>query len=256
MDSDDYTTDDGKRKRDEGEEEKIFKGSKKTARSPFKKSEDKLDRILQVVEGLATEIKQMREIQEKCTDEIKKLTKENKEMKEENERIKKENEEIKKEVQAATKWIEQIEKEKRRNNIVLTGLRIDTNKEDELKEAMANFIKTQLDVEVQIKKAYKLGEKVCLVEMDKREDKSNVMKNKSKLKSCREGKIFINDDLTKKEREVQKKVVKIAQRKKQGGQRVKVGYKKLWIDGIKWEWKDELQDIVEERGAQRGSTKN
>lgn len=53
------------------------------------------------------------------------------------------------------------------------------------------------------------------------------MKKESML---RENKIFIDYDRTKKEREIQKRIVEFGKREKEDGKKVTVKYKKLLID--------------------------
>ncbi|KAF5300554.1 hypothetical protein FQR65_LT09175 [Abscondita terminalis] len=60
--------------------------------------------------------------------------------------------------------------------------------------------------------------------------KKEVTKEKNKL---REIKVFIDDDQTKKEREIQKPIEKKAKRQEKEGKRIKVGYRAVWMDGTK-----------------------
>jgi polysaccharide deacetylase 2 family uncharacterized protein YibQ len=60
-----------------------------------------------------------------------------------------------------------------------------------------------------------------------------VIKQKGKLKGNRATeKIFIDNDLTKKEREILKKIRAIAREEKREGKDVKVGYMKITIEGV------------------------
>jgi hypothetical protein len=43
--------------------------------------------------------------------------------------------------------------------------------------------------------------------------------------------VYIEDDMTKKERDTQKKLRTLAKEEREKGLRVKVGYKKIWIEG-------------------------
>jgi hypothetical protein len=51
----------------------------------------------------------------------------------------------------------------------------------------------------------KIKEGMCLVELRNETDKGTVMKNKAKLKEIKEPRVYINDDMSKIEREIQKK---------------------------------------------------
>ncbi|CAH1159917.1 unnamed protein product [Phaedon cochleariae] len=113
--------------------------------------------------------------------------------------------------------VEWLEKQKRKNNVVIQGKKLDTNDTEILKEGMKAMIEQELEITVQVKSAYKLGEKTCLIELEREEDKVNIMKNKYKLKNNKEERIFINQDETKKEREKAKKL-----KKENTGQKLKV----------------------------------
>ena len=66
------------------------------------------------------------------------------------------------------------------------------------------------------------------------------MKNKNKLKGTQ---TYIDDDLTKEELEIQKQIREIARKEKQKGSQVRIGYKKICIDG-KWRRWEELTKII------------
>lgn len=59
--------------------------------------------------------------------------------------------------------------------------------------------------------------------------------------------IYIEDDLTKKEREIQMELWKIAHKNRKEEKRVKIGYYKLCVDG-KWSrWNERRGKLLEER---------
>uniref|UniRef100_A0A6P7GGS8 Uncharacterized protein LOC114342381 n=1 Tax=Diabrotica virgifera virgifera TaxID=50390 RepID=A0A6P7GGS8_DIAVI len=144
--------------------------------------------------------------------------------------------EIKKELNEIKETIEFMEKQRRKNNVVMSGLAIETYDQSVLKDGMSNFIKHNLKIDVKIKNAYKLGEKTCLIELAEHEEKVKVMKNKSKLRHVEEGKVYINDDTTNKEREIQKIIRKLAQEEKEKGNDVRHGGNKIWINKVGWNW--------------------
>ncbi|KAF2900768.1 hypothetical protein ILUMI_05421 [Ignelater luminosus] len=130
------------------------------------------------------------------------------------EETKKENEILKNEIKKMTIRLETIDREKRKNNVVIQGLGIDTTNVKEIKEEMKSFIEKQLGVDLEIKNAKKVGNKTCLLELGSSTEKQEIMKNKGKLKSIRNERIYINDDMTRSEREVQGKIRRIAQEEK------------------------------------------
>lgn len=98
-------------------------------------------------------------------------------------------------------WIEEKkDREKRRNNIVIKGV----NKWGEINVGQVrDFIKENLKIEVEIGKVFKLHAKgggcTVVAEVGSREQKREVMVRKRELKKG----IYIDDDLTKMERERQ-----------------------------------------------------
>jgi hypothetical protein len=51
-----------------------------------------------------------------------------------------------------------------------------------------------------------------------------------------------SNDLTKQEREIQKKLRTIAKEEKREGKEVKVGYTQITIEGVQWRWNEERGD--------------
>jgi len=142
--------------------------------------------------------------------------------------------EIKKELEKVKNKVEWFERDKRKNNIVMSWLKFDTNNTEALKMTMCNFINTHLGVTVEIKETRKLGEKTCLIELENEQEKVKIMENKGKLKNFKEEKIYINNDLMKQDRvkQIRKRVKEAIENRKQ----VKVGYSKITIDENEWIW--------------------
>jgi hypothetical protein len=69
--------------------------------------------------------------------------------------------------------------------------------------------------------------------MEEWSGKEKVMKLKGKLREKKKTeKMFIDNDITKPEREIQKKLGTIAKEEKREGKEVKVGYRKISIEGV------------------------
>lgn len=231
MGSDDYSSEDGKRKR--GEDEMfLFQKSKKTQRTPGKDKtkyeENKIDMITELVKEVLKEVKDIKQKQNDLQEEIKGIRQENEKLKEENRQIKNEMLEMK-------DTIERLEKERIRNNIVITGLKINTNIQEDMRNGIENFIQQKVGVDIKVKKAYRIGEKTCKVELEKEEEKRQVMKNKNKLKNCQE-RIYINNELTKGEIEIQKEIKQIAEQERNKGKNTKIGFQKLKVEDQVWIW--------------------
>jgi predicted RNase H-like nuclease (RuvC/YqgF family) len=243
--TDEYSSDNGGRKRkpvyNEGE---VFGNSMKTPRTPGKyKNDEKLDLLIQMIKELKSDSQQIKTEQEECREEIRKIREENKILWQEKQELKKENKELKEKFSEISDKVEWLEKQKRKNNIVMQGLKIDIKDAKILKEAIENIIKKELELDIAVKTVQKIGEKTCLIELEKEEDKENIMKNKYKLKYKENDKIYINNDETKKERERGRQIRKMAKEEKNKGKEVKTGYNKVTIEGKVWKWNRALEKL-------------
>lgn len=109
-----------------------------------------------------------------------------------------------KELSSLRTSIEWLEKEKKEKNMVLRWLPKVTADPIILSDAMNNFVERNLEVKVHIKKARKLGQILCLLELGSMQDKEKIMQNNHKLKEIRDDHIYINNDLTSKENTARK----------------------------------------------------
>lgn len=253
-DSENYASEDGKKRSRKDEDGEIFNKSKKIYRTPNKnisKEENKLDELIKMVQNLTTqtseisvEIKEIKDEQREYRDEIRKLKDEMEEVKQSNLAIRKENNELKKELKYTTDRMEKLEREQKANNVVIQGLTIDTYDQEVIKEKVTNFIEQKLNINIKIEKTQKLGDKTYLVKVTSRTEKLKIMQNKKKLRLLQEDRIYINDDLTKEEMRIQREVRRKANEEKNKGKKTKVGYQKVTIDGKLWSWNKE-KDMLE-----------
>lgn len=79
-----------------------------------------------------------------------------------------------------------------------------------------------------------------IVEMEKWEEKEKIMKE---MKANYMVGIFIDHDMTKEEREVQRRLKERARKEREGGKKVKVGYRKMYIEGELYVWNEEGKEI-------------
>lgn len=235
MESDDSNTDEGKRKRDGKDVADIFKKSKKLYRTPEKdksSEESKIDKLMEMMRGLVVQVKQVEGKQDRYMEEMKRI-------KLENEKVKKENEELKKEIRSIKGRLDRLEGGNRRRNAVIQGLKIETNDQDQLKVVVEDILKKYLEIQVEIKTVKQLGPKTCLIELKNTDDKIKIMQNKAKLREYREGRIYINDDMTKEEREIQGRIRRKAKEERTKGKKVKIRFQKLIVEGEQWSWNRE-----------------
>lgn len=253
----------------EEEEEDVFKRSKVTVRSPQKTSTNieiqgtvsdlEMEKIEDLIKGLSVQIQEIKVDTGNTATAIGIINEQMKEYGEEirvlkEEALKKELEwkeeknELKKEIEIMKIKLENQEKKERKNNIIIKGKNFPKeNKKQEIKE----FVKKELGVKVEIEEAYKVGREemnVTVVKLENFEQKIEILKNKYKL-GRRE--IYIDCDLTKEEQKIQATIRKVAKEERNAGKKTKVGYRKMVVDGIQYEWRDEeggrLVEITDSR---------
>lgn len=130
--------------------------------------------------------------------------------------------------------MEKKEKRERENNIVIKNAKL-TETGNELVTEVANFIKCKLNKKAEIKQAIKVNENCVIATLRDREQKTEVMKERNKLIGTN---IFIDNDMTRTEREIQWELRQIAKEEREKGKTVKVGYQKLIVNNKEWKWQD------------------
>jgi hypothetical protein len=126
---------------------------------------------------------------------------------------------------------------RRKNNIVITEWRNEGKSKQQIKDDIETFIIKENIEEGKVKDCYNINKDQVLVEMEEWSRKEKVMEKKGKLRKKEETeKIFIDNDFTKQEREIQKKLRTIAKEEKKEGKEVKVRYRKITIEGVQWRW--------------------
>lgn len=110
---------------------------------------------------------------------------------------------------------------------------------------MNKFIKENLDVKVAAKNVYKLkikeNKEIVVAELDSWDQKREVMSKKKNLKTG----IWIEDGLTKEEREIQKQLREKAKEERTKGKKVKVGYMKIFIEDCVYIWNEKDRRLEE-----------
>lgn len=127
-------------------------------------------------------------------------------------------------------------KREKKNNIVIKGLQAEPNL---LNETVTSLLKDKLGVEVRITKTFSIktakNGDLIIAKLSCFEDKRLVMANKNKLVGSE---FYISSDRTKKERDIQREISKIADYESKNGNSVKIGFKKLTVNGITNVWKE------------------
>lgn len=188
---------------------------------------------------LITEVKEMRKEQ--------KIINENfKELKLENNKLKEENLEMRKKITKLEVRTEEFERREKKNNIIVKGLEVKSNNNEVLKEEMERFIKERLEVTIKIKECYKIRDKTLIIKLKSFKDKMEIMKTKNKLRNYKAANIYINNDRTRREREIDKIIKERTIEERTKGNTVRTGYNKLIINGIVWTW-NEQRELLEKR---------
>lgn len=140
-------------------------------------------------------------------------------------------EETRREVVKMKKKMEEIEKQERKNRIIIKGLEIS---EENMQDTVRSFLEENFKIAKQIKEIMIVGRergKAAVVEMMDWKAKQEIMREKNKLRGKT---IFIDHDMSKEEKEIQRKIVERAKDEKKKGRKAKIGYKKLYIEGRKF----------------------
>ncbi|KAH0820296.1 hypothetical protein GEV33_002495 [Tenebrio molitor] len=217
-DSESERDEDHKRKREEGREseERInpFRKSKKVERSPVKKAMD--EEMKKMLEKIMEDVGEIKEENRKMSRELEQLKSM---MREKEEKWEREKMELKEKMTKLEEKMEEQEKRMRKKNIVVTGL---DEEECENEKKLEKWMKAELEVEVRVKEMYKInGGKMIVAELESWGEKRKVMENKRKLRKKKGKRVYIEDDMTKKERDTQKKLRTLAKEEREKGLRVK-----------------------------------
>lgn len=138
--------------------------------------------------------------------------------------------------------IEAMERREKRNNIVISGLQTDNAIRDSIESLFSEITVRKIE----INDAFKIGKNKVLVKMRNFDEKLIVMKNKIKLNNGKAEKIYLDDDLCNKDRQIQFKARQLAKERKNEGQRVKVGFKKVKINDSWHYWNEKTEKFVVE----------
>lgn len=150
--------------------------------------------------------------------------------------MEKENENTKQELGTVRNALGILEKDYKRNNVIVKGLNIQGEDPNELKNTMVNFMKEHLQVTVEVNKVIKIGNKTCLVQTKDAAEKDRLMENKHKLANLKTEKVFISDDYTTEEMNIHKQKRNMAEKFRREGKQVKVGMRKIVVEGKEWRW--------------------
>lgn len=195
--------------------------------------EEKMEDLVKFMKEIMLELKEVRKGQQEYHSHIKELKQENKEMKEK--------------IEELQGKIEALEKDKKKNNIIVSGISENAGDEDAVKEEVAKVLKEELKIEANIKSTRRIATGKYIIKMEKFTEKLEILRKKHRLKQAKNKIIYINDDLTKAEIEIQQKITEVAKKEKQNGKHVKMGFMKLYINGKEWKWDHKENKLKESK---------
>lgn len=143
---------------------------------------------------------------------------------------------------------EMEERKKRKKSLMIRGIR---TTEKGLKEEVKGVIKRYMNIEVYIARINAVGGGL-VVELDSLENKIDILKRRGMLKGI---KLWIDDDFTMREIEVQNWLELVAEEEKGNGFETKVGYAKIKVNENWYGWKERSGGGVEQinfRGQGKG----
>lgn len=146
---------------------------------------------------------------------------------------------IKYQLKRVDRMLESQEKKDKINNIVIKGAQIGT---ENVKEQIERFLDAKLGVKRKVLWAAHRGSsnyQIIVARLENLEAKKEVFENKHKLRGSD---IFIEQDQTRAEREIQRKVIIAAKEERKKGKEVKIGYHKLRVDGNWLRWPQETHN--------------
>lgn len=146
--------------------------------------------------------------------------------------------------------IERQEREERRKNIIIKGLKVKNGKRREAIEEVLNKIGTKVEIR-EIRKigtGKEEGEEMVVVKVGGEEQKREIMRKKGNLKGRGEK---ILEDWTWKERKMRWNLERIAEKEERKGNKVGIGYGKIWINGKWWKWDEDEEVLRDGKGNRR-----
>lgn len=139
--------------------------------------------------------------------------------------------------------LEMVERSKRRNNIVIMGLWIESDDEEVIKEELRDFFVSAFRVDAAIVNVTKVNHLYFKVKFYNLRDKAAILRKRHRLRNAAQ-KINIFADWTDQEREIAHKIGLRAQAERMKGNEIKTGYMTLYINQNKWVWNHEKNDLV------------
>lgn len=248
-----------RKNRNDEEGNPAFKRSSILKRSPIKNSSQsqipqtemeqileklkKLDEIQDELRDVNKQTKDLARSHDDFKDEVKKWMKDveasQRQLEDENHQLQQKVQSLEKKFSSLEKNGEARDKRDRKNNIIITEKpKIDYSTPEEVCKRVKEIIEHISGKEIKIEESYIITKKsngtyILKAKLSNFQNKIDTMKNKHKLKGTD---IYIEDDYTKKEAQVQSEIRKKVMEERKSGNKVKMGYQKICINGIWQKW--------------------
>ena len=137
-----------------------------------------------------------------------------------------------------------MEREDRKNNILIKGLDVASEEQlqcPDVEVSIESKLKTKAKLTAIREIKRNAGQRMMITRCETFEQKLQIIKAKNRLNWSQ---CFTENDLTREERKTQAILRNMARGEKEKGKGIKVGYKKLIIDGEIWDWKGEENRLV------------
>ena len=136
--------------------------------------------------------------------------------------------------------IERMEKSEKKNNLILWGMKVERGRE---KEEVRKFMEEKMGVKVDIEKVWAIKDKAVGISLKTFEEKKKVLEKRARLRGSD---VVLGDDMTDREREMQKIIKNKASEVKKDDPNieVKIAYGKIKIGEVWYRWNEEQKKLV------------
>lgn len=134
------------------------------------------------------------------------------------------------------------ERIRRKTNVVLSGLIIDSDDPQQLTDIVQEFFEVELQVNVKVVCVERKVDNIFIVKLGSVEDKVRVLKKKYAMVDKR-ARVSVYSDHSPRERKMYEVLKSRLGEEKQKGSLVRFGYRGLVINGENWLWSDRRQEL-------------
>lgn len=142
------------------------------------------------------------------------------------------------------KIIEKMERKRKIKNIIIKGLVTVYDKGPELAREIEQFLAKEFDVYTRVVSATKRTLHTIVARLDTVRDKLRVLHRKRQT-SNKKIPVYIGPDLTETEVQIQTRIARRAFQERLRGNHVKMGYKTMYVNDVKYGWDPKLDKLVQ-----------